>query len=684
MKYKQVNKTRSVKQDRGSILSFTRKFLYAMVLGTFIFLTLGGVPSAVSANLQPVNHKTISSPIRSGLTDTAELQAFLDAFFADKMEELNIPGAALVMVKDGDIFFMKGYGYADLEKQIPVDPERTIFRVGSISKPVTFTAVMQLAEKNLLDLDTDVNRYLTDFQIQATYTEPITMHHLMTHTSGFEDRWIGYKTYDEEAVVEFGDFIKSNIPARVYEPGSIYSYSNYGADLAGYIVEQVSGNYFEEYMDQNIFQPLGMTRSTFRQPIPDYYKSDVATGYRYHDGKYEADTFIYSHATPAGGLSTTAADMAAFMIAHLQDGQYRDVRILEEVSAQRMHEQQFTHHPDLPGMTYGFKEREINGEYILEHGGDLHTFAAEMVLLPERNEGFFLVYNSFSDAFREDFIRAFFDRYYPPQTRVEAPIAIDMTQEDLSRFTGYYRWVKYSHTTIDKLITLVPGPYWISIKADEKGGLLVSFFGAKAEWHYVPVAPLVFKQVSGGLQKVDNLKLDPGDTLVFREDENNQITFGFLTFQNTAFHKLSWYEMPEVMLGTFGVLIIIFLSYLILWPIIMLVRRLFGRRSSNTTASKWALLLAGITSGLNLVFIVGLFLTFGEKLVFGMNPIIPFLMVIPLVTAAMTLIMLVMIVVSWKNGYWSIPGRIHYTFLTLASLLFIIWTNYWNIIGFRF
>jgi len=237
-----------------------RKLLFSLVFVTIVILVVT-LPSAVQAI--PLSALTNTSMVLAerGLSDPHELEAFLDAFFTEKMEEMHIPGAAFVMVKDGDIFLMKGYGYANLEKQIPVDPEQTIFRIGSVSKLFTWTTAMQALEKGLLELDTDVNRYLKNFQLPTTYAEPVTLHHLMTHTAGFEDRWIGYRTYDEDKVLEFGQFMASNIPDRVTAPGSVHSYSNYGTDLAGYLVEQVSGTSFSEYVEKNIFQPLGMVRS---------------------------------------------------------------------------------------------------------------------------------------------------------------------------------------------------------------------------------------------------------------------------------------------------------------------------------------------------------------------------------------------------------------------------------------
>jgi CubicO group peptidase (beta-lactamase class C family) len=619
-----------------------------------------------------------------GPTDATELESFLDEFFAEKLEELHIPGAAFVMVKDGDVFFKKGYGYADLDKRTPVDPDRTVFRTGSVSKLFTWTAAMQMVEKGSLELDADVNQYLTEFQLPATYSSPVTLHHLMTHTAGFEDRWIGYKTYDEDRVISLGQFLASNTPNRVIAPGSVHSYSNYGTDLGGYLVAEVSGTSFSEYAEKNIFQPLGMVRSTFRQPMPESLVSDLAVGYWYENDNYEAAPFMYSHSVPADGLSTTAADMALFMIAHLQDGQYRATRILQEATARQMHSQQFAHHPELPGMSYGFKERYINGQRVIGHGGDIPVFSGQLILLPEHDEGFFVVYNKFDDALREDLIRAFFARYYPPQLEPAPPEVLPMTQEDLARFTGRYRWVRYPRSTVGKLIALIPGPHNISLESNDDGGLSMTFFGAEAEWRYVPVEPLVFKQVSGGLQRIGDLQVDPGDTLVFREDDVGRIAYGFASVQNTAFEKLSWYESPESMLGTFGALAAVFLSPLIVWPIGGLLRRVRKHPSSGTGASKWARWLAGIASGLNLIFMAVLLFTFGEDLVFGMSPIILGLLTVPIITSLLAVVLLGATVLAWIKGYWSIIGRAYYSLITLAALVFVAFANYWNLLGYRF
>jgi len=611
------------------------------------------------------------------------LEAFLDEFFDKNMAELNIPGAAVVVVKDDEILFSKGYGFADLDQQIPVDPAQTVMRVGSVSKLFTATAAMQLVEQDLLDLDTDVNQYLNALQIPEDYSEPVTLDQLLTHTAGFEDRIIGTATLSADELLRLGEYLEGNAPKRVLEPGSVHSYSNYSFALTGQLIEEVTGTPFAQYVDENILQPLGMSRSTFAQPVPPELAADLAVGYFVTDGTYEPGDYVYLQEPPEGAMSSTAEDMARFMIAHLQDGRYEDVRILEEGTARQMHEQQFTHHPQLPGLGYAFKERFVNGERLIGHGGDIGTYSSQMILHPEDNLGFFIMYNVFSDALRERLIVAFMDRYYGEESPTTVPETLEMSQEELGRFAGAYRWVRHPRSTIGKLQALVPGPVSVNIVANDDGTLSVSFFGAPPEWRYAPVKPLVFKQVAGGVQELSGLEFDLGDTLVFREDESSKVDFAFVPLQSAALEKVAGYEAGDVQVGSLGSFLLIFLSPIVIWPLGALIRRIRKRASTATPGSLRARWVAGIASGLNFIFLLIMILTLGD-LRLGVPPIVQIALIIPIVTALLTLIMLPMTILAWKDSYWSVWGRIYYSFLTLTAVLFLVWANYWNLLGWRF
>ena len=655
--------------------------LAAMSGGIVVLISVLSLPASARVAHRTSNH-TSRDP--QGPIDPADLESFFDNFFDQSMEELNIPGAAVVVVKDGEILFSEGYGFADLERQIPVDPAQTVMRVGSVSKLFTATAAMQLVEQGLLDLNTDVNVYLTALQIPQDYSEPVTLHQLLTHTAGFEDRFIGTIAPSPEELLPLGEYLEANVPKRVLEPGSVHSYSNYSFALAGQLVEEVTGTPFSQYVDENILQPLGMSRSTFEQPLPPELAKDFAVGYFVTDGTYEPGDFVYLQEPPEGAMSSTAEDMARFMIAHLQNGRYEDVRILEEDTARQMHEQQFTHDPQLPGLGYSFKERFVNGERLIGHGGDIGTYSSQMILHPEDDLGLFVVYNVFNDALRERLVTAFMDRFYGEGSPATAPATVELSQEDLERFTGGYRWVKHPRSTIGKIVALVPGPYSWSISANADGTLSVGPFGAELNWRYAPVGPLVFRQVAGGVQELSGLEFDLGDTLVFREDELGQVDFAFVPLQSIALEKVAVYETGVVQAGALGLFLFIFLSPAVVWPLGALIRRIRKRETTSSAGSRRARWVAGIVSILNLIFLLFLLFAFGEGLRFGVQPIVQVALLIPIVTTLLTLILLWMTFLAWKDSYWSILGRIYYSFLTLTAVLFVLWANYWNLIGWRF
>src|SRR5829696_5980646 len=238
-----------------------------IMLALVIVLSTSGSARGQENEVTAGGNGLTASSQHQGPTDRAELEAFLDKELGREMEKHHIAGAAVSVVKDGELFFAKGYGYADLENKIPVDPERTVFRIGSVGKLFTWTAVMQLAEQGKLDLDADVNTYL-DFRIPDTYPQSITLKHLMTHTSGFEDRLRGSVVSDTDDLEPTREWLISNMPARVRPPGDIAGYSNYNAMLAGYIVARVSGEPYDQYIQEHILNPLGMVHTTAKPSMP--------------------------------------------------------------------------------------------------------------------------------------------------------------------------------------------------------------------------------------------------------------------------------------------------------------------------------------------------------------------------------------------------------------------------------
>jgi CubicO group peptidase (beta-lactamase class C family) len=282
-------------------------------LPTLASLVLGMIPAAHAAlqespdlmppepepEIRSAEDAVEASPSR--LTG-ADLEAWLDGFMTYALPRGNIAGGVVVVVKDGEVLLQKGYGYADVAVQKPVDPALTLFRPGSVSKLFTWTAVMQLVEQGRIDLDADVNSYL-DFEIPADGGEVVTMRHIMTHTPGFEEQVKGLMGVGD-GPVPLGDHLKRWTPERIFAPGSTPAYSNYATALAGYVVERVSGMSFDDYLDQHVFEPLEMTHSTFRQPLPARLQEHMSKGYRLASAPPEP--FEVVGPAPAGSLSAPA------------------------------------------------------------------------------------------------------------------------------------------------------------------------------------------------------------------------------------------------------------------------------------------------------------------------------------------------------------------------------------------
>lgn len=453
---------------------------------------------------------------RKPSTDTAispkDLEALFDPIFAEQMAKLHIPGAVVAVVKDGKILFTKGYGYADIEKKTPVIPERTIFRIGSITKVFTATAVVQLADRGRIKLDDDVNLYLKANKIPNTYPQPITFTNLLTHTSGLDEISPGRRTGDASKVIPLGEFLKTRLVRRL-PPNEVISYSTYNSALSGHLVEQITGTPFREYLRQNIFEPLGMSRTSITA-IPDNLQSDLARGYEYADNSYRALPFQWFHTYPASDINSTATDMARFMIAHLQNGVYEGKRILSERAALAMQKTHFRNHPRLPGWCYGFYESMRHDLRIVEHGGSMDDgYSDLMSLLPAQSLGLYVACNTETGGFglAEKVKTVLLDRYFPARSKPSVEKTKAPKRESLERFAGKYRWDIYCHSCPPDAGAYLPEPVEATVNAD---GTL-SLFGEK--WRQVE--PLVF-------QLVDDTRADQ-QFVAFRENAKGQITYMF-------------------------------------------------------------------------------------------------------------------------------------------------------------
>lgn len=356
----------------------------------------------------------------------ADAEAWLDGFMPYALARGDVAGAVVTVVKDGKLLAARGYGYADVAARKPVDPQTTMFRPGSVSKLLTWTAVMQLVEQGKLDLDTDVNTYL-DFKVPSK-GEPITLRHVMTHSTGLEERIKYLMSNDTAAPGPLGEYLKSWVPAQIFKPGTTPAYSNYATSLAGYIVSRVSGLSFDDYIDQHILQPLDMRHASFRQPLPAALQPFMSQGYALGSGEPKPYEMVLS--APAGSLAASGADMAKFMLAHLQTAGGQPSALLRPETAARMYERQTVHTPPLNTMALGFYESNINGRRVISHGGDTQWFHSDLHLFTGEGVGLFISVNSagkegVSGPLRSQLFTQFANRYFPAKDAAPAAAGID-------------------------------------------------------------------------------------------------------------------------------------------------------------------------------------------------------------------------------------------------------------------
>lgn len=611
-----------------------------------------------------------------------ELSAFFDGLMPAQLHAYHVPGAVVSVVRDGRMVFARGYGVANAEIGTPVVADRTLFRLASISKLFVWTAVMQQVEAGNLDLDADVNTYLTTFKIPATYSEPITLLHLMNHTAGFEERALRTSARRPEDIQPLEAFLAQNMPARVRPPGELTAYSNYGAALAGYIVGAVSGMSFEEYVEEHLFAPLAMQRSTLRQPLPGELAPDLAAGHTYAGGSYEPQAVEWAQLAPAASLSATATDMANFMIAHLQygrfgdgrfgdgrfdDGGNSDRRILQESTASEMQRRSFTNDPRVNGYAHGFAEASINGQRLLGHGGDTLYFHSALYLLPQYNSGFFVAFNGANGlAAVLNTVEAIMDYYYPE--RQPAPAPAPTLQENVAQYAGVYFPTRAEYTTAGKMVRMLQ-----SIRVTPDGGqrLAVALgFPAQSSGQYTAVAPGVFQAKEGGSSSLF------GD-VVFRSDDGRQLLFQ-QNNPSTAYVKAPWYAEPGFNLALLGGVAASLLSALVWAPVGWWIRR--GQDETAPFASRLASWWQQLLSLTGVLFLVGFAAIFSNpEVVFGLSAWARSLFLLPLPIAFLAAGMVVFTIGAWTRRWWTLPGRLHYTLVSLAALAFTWWLAYWNL-----
>jgi len=530
------------------------------------------------------------------------IEAFFDGIISTHMKENKSPSGTISLVYRDRIIFSKGYGYQDIEKNIPVVADQTLFRPGSVSKLFTWTAVMQLKEQGKLDLDTDVNTYLKTFSINDTYpSKPITLRHILTHTAGFEDGGLGYLIINDiEKSIPLRDAMEKYQPKRVNPPGVQTAYSNYATAIAGLIVSNISGMSFEDYIKKYIFEPLSMNYSTFKEPLPNELENNMAIGYAFEKGKYTQKPFeIISHFGPAGALSATSTDMVNFALTFLNGGSFQGNynvdgrkytnRILQEETVTEMLTQNFSHDSRLPGMALGFYESSVNGNRLVGHGGDTQYFHSDLAIDLENDLAIFVSFSGTGGAkVRSVIVPAFYNEFFPVDL---TPLSISEDfNERANRYAGSYLFWRSNFSTIEKIFFNLGSALTVAPSSENTiilSGQLVKYLFGDANIQFIEVDNNLFQE-RGGKNKI-----------AFQENDNGEIIgmiFDSLPFM--SMYKASMWKGESFNYLFIGLSVIVFLGVMLRLAYQWSNYRSLPKEEKDATTS------AIVAAGLNLGFFI--------------------------------------------------------------------------------
>jgi CubicO group peptidase (beta-lactamase class C family) len=598
-------------------------------------------------------------PAATSELNATDLNAWLDGYMPYAIAKGDIPGAVVVVVKDGQVLTERGYGYANLAKKTKVDPKTTLFRPGSISKLFTWTALMQQVEQGKVDLNADVNKYI-DFKIPPYEGKPVTVLNLMTHTPGFEEAVKDLITLGEKSQVPYDTLLKRWTPKRIYAPGSTPAYSNYGASLAGYIVQRTSGEPFDAYLERHIFRPLGMQHSTFRQPLPANLKPLMAEGYV--SGKEKPYGFEFVNASPAGALAATGDDMAKFMIAHLQNGG----AILKPATAQLMHSRANSPFAAGDGMAHGFYETGVNGLHVIAHGGDTVAFHSDLHLFLDKNVGIFVSFNSAgkegaAGPLRVALFEDFADRYVPAPASAAFKVDPKNAKEDAEKLAGVYSTTRGSRTNFLAIVDLI-GQTKVSV--DEDGNPVIDgdkgLNGQPRKWAHI--GPMTWHDANG--HDILAANVANGKATRFSYGELAPI----IDFDRTPTSRSSAWLLPLIY---FSLAVLLLTGQL--WPTRAIVRRRYKGALALEKRELWTYRASRISAWAVLAVLVGwvvalqaLFNDLGNGASF--NTILLLLEILSLVVFLGALA----VAIWYAYGVWKRPGGWRATWAAKTWSVFLV------------
>lgn len=462
--------------------------------------------------------------------DPIQMESFVDGWVADAMAREHVPGVAVSVVQNGQLVLKKGYGFADLSPRRAVDPDRTLFRVGSISKTFTWILLMKEVEAGRIRLDRPINLYLPEKVRLPGRSRDVTVGSLMNHTSGFEDRALGQLFENDPRRIRPLDlYLRQERPSRERRLGGISSYSNYGAALAGEATAFVSGRTFERRVEDEITLPLGMNSTTFREPRPERrglpaamparLRGDVAVGYGWRNSGFFPNDYEYiGQIAPAGSASSTASDMSRYMLMLLNNGSWNGATVFGPRAARAFRSPMRLTPEGVNGWAHGFMVFDLPGGYRgYGHLGDTLAFHSAMIVVPDLGLGIFVTTNGegggkLADQLPGALMRQF---YAPPATFPRAGSADLLKVKDA--FEGDYLSTRRAYGGLEGFVGLIAGG--AKVEVTPGGRLITSRMGETQAWTPEgPVADGRFISTTGDARLAFNMR--DGRAISFRPDNN--------------------------------------------------------------------------------------------------------------------------------------------------------------------
>ncbi len=569
---------------------------------------------------------------------------FVDAKVQSVMEDWQVPGAIVLIIVDGEVIFSQAYGFSDISTHDQIDLDETIFRFASISKPVTAAAAMRLHQQGRLDLDTDVHHYLGDLRFTGTGT--LTTAHLLTHTGGFEDRFLTRMSTQRWQVPELEAFLVEQMPRRVYAAGEVTLYSNHGMALAGLIVQRIVEKPFAEAAHELVFEPLGMANSSF-ELRPDH--PNLAQGYRF--GEPVRPAFI--NTVPSSMLSSTGADMARFMTALLQPDEYD---FLDHDTVDLMLTRHFEHHSTFTGRAYGFSETSSSSPRRLFHSGSLDGFSSGIVLLPERSGGILVALNG--NSYVWPLINETLDRVFPPlsMTPVNSTSSQEFAPMDIAGISGSYVPAELPDRGFDKARALFEQ---IKVEVASDGTLL------HRDRHYEPLGDGAFGDEDGRI--VIQRQRSSGDGWLLLEE-------------GAVWRSIPWHGQRQLHLVVFGILSVALVLQLLGRPLLVPQYALSARTSGRCLRLAAAILLVFL---LGTGALIGITMSQGGGVLrFEIPWYLLLLLLLPFLALVVTVVAVLVELVHHRGSEDN--SLIPVTASSFIVLSFVCFLAYWRLLGFNF